>query len=112
MMEFHLRDILPFAAGRIINQNNVGGVFELAEYLVGSPVWTENLPRVIRMSRPYVLEQLPSLRDIVFDVPPEAYRWWVCGLAEKHGDLLPLTPLPEDVQDEICRRPSRNPKGA
>lgn len=126
MKKFPLRDVLTVTTDRLLTKptgdgNGIEALYELLEYLCGSPPFTHQLPEFFNAAKPWVLKNYPSLEavsgelealDITMGVAPKgeelgAMEAWLKLVAEKHGlpeevELEPLPPGQFKPGDPLC----------
>jgi hypothetical protein len=76
---------------------DIGEVYRVCNFLTGDNLYTHQLPRAHDILQPWVLEQLPQLREWdESDITSENYRTYIEQAKLKFGESLPLTPLPPE----------------
>lgn len=97
---FHLGVVLTMTTGKLLC--SMDEVYRIAQHLTGEPVWTHQLPRVGRESRPHLLAQFPALASVTGDeVTPDNYAAWLYDRVSEHGEFLDVAPLPEHAHESI-----------
>lgn len=92
---FSIGQILSASSGILMCE--IGGVYEILNFLTGDNLFTHQLPRAFRECRPHILRQHPTLAE--FDEKSVTSENWRSKLEEariKFGEALDLEPIPRD----------------
>lgn len=107
---FHLGDILTVTTGGILlSPRLMDGMYDILGWLAGEPVWTHQIPRVVREAQSIVLAQHPDLADVVvpeFAEPREqTVPAWLAEQVERfgeHRDVAPMSPVDHTSVDPLA----------
>ncbi len=102
--EFHIGDIISVCTGMLVSPRHMDGVYELSAFMAGEPVWTHQLARVGREAAPVLLAQHPALAETFAEarqVTPDNWQDWLARWVERHGEMLPVTPMARDQHERI-----------
>lgn len=98
--EFHLGDLISITDGHLVAPGHIQAIYDILGFLVGESLFTHALPTVGRAMEPIVYEQLPFLREIVWDeeiseISNSDYRKaaidvWLAKQVEKYGEYHTL----------------------
>lgn len=92
---FPVNVVLTIAHNKLLC--DIGDVYRVCNFLTGDNLFTHQLPRAHHILQPWVLEQLPQLRDWdESSITSENYRTHIEVAKIKFGESLPLTPLPRE----------------
>ncbi len=103
---FHLGAVLSMTTGKLLCP--IDDLYRIAQHLAGEPVWTHQLPRVMRESQPHLLAQLPNLSAVTGDgVTRENWKEWLAEQvailgesADQHESIDPMSELVEKVHPD------------
>jgi len=99
---FHIGDVLSMTTGKLLGTSGMDGIYRIAQHLAGEPVWTHQLGRVMRESRPHLLAQFPKLEAVTGeDVTPENHQRWLSMMVETLGEWFDVAPMPEAAHESI-----------
>lgn len=87
--EFPTRDVLSTITGTLMSE--IGGLYEVCNFMTGESVFTHQLPRVCREARPVILALHPELEPTVKEaeqVTPENYLTWLAIWEERYGTTI------------------------
>lgn len=99
---FHLGDVLSMTTGKLLSPSGMDGVYKIAQHLAGEPVWTHQLGRVMRESKPHLLAQYPKLEAVTAaNVTPENHARWLAMMVETLGQWFDVEPMPADAHESI-----------
>ena len=98
MDRFHLSDVLSVTTGMLVSTRNMRGVYDILNHMVGSEVYTHNIPKAISVCCPSILRQYPELAEVSIDVEldEDARAEWLQKQIDKYGEFLDILPLPEE----------------
>ena len=100
--DFHISDILSMTTGKLVSSRHMTGVYELAEWMAGEPIWTHQLPRMFREAKPVLLAAHPQLVDADCEgVTPENIADRIAGWVEQFGETLPVPRMNADQHERI-----------
>lgn len=99
---FHLGDVLSMTTGKNLSPTDMDGVYRIAQHLAGGAVWTHQLGRVMRESRPHILAQFPFMEPVTGDdVTPENRERWLDVMVETLGEWFDVAPMPAYAHESI-----------
>ena len=92
---FHLGDILTVVTAKGLSPQGWEGLRKILNYMSGSIVFSNQIPRVLEECRPYLVEQYPFLQDISGSDINEN-NWCEClqEKIEQFGEELTVRPIP------------------
>lgn len=103
-MKVTIGQVLTAGTGRLCC--DIGGLYEIMNYLTGDNLYTHQLVRAYNVCAPWVKSQCPWLAQIdESGCTPETWRAWIADLAERFGAEHELQPLPPGIwesQDPIA----------
>lgn len=100
--DFHITDILSMTTGKLVSSRRMTGVYELAEWMAGEPIWTHQLPRMFREAAPVLLAAHPQLANADCEgVTPENLVDRTAGWVAQFGATLPVPRLTADQHERI-----------
>lgn len=93
MRTFQLGQILSITSGVLLC--DIGGVYEILNYMTGDTLFTHQLPRASREVSPEILRQHPQLGEINTDeVDRDNWQTYLAAWEKRFGKALPLEPMP------------------
>lgn len=104
MRDFHIGDIVSLGAGVLVSPRGMEGIYEIAAFMAGEPVWTHQLPRVGREATPALLAQHPALAETFAEaeqVNGDNWQDWLAKWAARHGEMLLIEPMNRDQHESI-----------
>lgn len=87
--EFPTADVLSTITGRLLGE--VGGVYEVLNWMTGESVYTHQLPRIGREATPVVIAAHPELQAAVDEsehVNPDNYQAWRDLWIDRYGPTI------------------------
>lgn len=100
--DFHISDILTMTTRKLVSTRHMSGLHELAEWMAGGPVWTHQLPRVMREAAPVLLAAHPHLASADCEgVTPENIAARIAGWVAQFGETLPVPRMSSDQHERI-----------
>lgn len=87
--EFPTRDVLSTITGRLMG--DIGGVYQVLNWMTGESVYTHQLPRISREAVPVILAHTPELAGAIEeaeDVTPENYLQYRDSWEKRYGATL------------------------
>lgn len=92
---FSLGQILSVSGHRLLC--DMGGVYEILNYVTGDNLYTHQLPRACESARPWLIKQYPWLASIdESGVTTDNWRDFLAEQIAAHGAELPIKPLPPE----------------
>ena len=99
---FHLGAVLSMTTGMALGPDGIDGIYRIAAHLAGEPVWTHQMRRVMRESRPHLLAQFPALTTVSgHDVTPENHAQWLAAKVVEFGEWFDVAPMSADSHESI-----------
>lgn len=83
---FPTRDVLSTITGRLMG--DIGGVYEVLNWMTGESVFTHQLPRIGREATPVVVAAHPQLQQAIDEaeqVTPQNYLEWRKTWEDRYG---------------------------
>lgn len=91
---FKLAQILSVVGDKLVCE--MGGVYEILNYMTGDNLFTHQLPRAQKAAKPALIEQYPFLTDIDdSSVTTENWRQWLDRQIALYGEALDVIPITE-----------------
>lgn len=87
--EFATRDVLSTITGRLMG--DIGGVYEVLNWMTGESVFTHQLPRIGREATPVLVATHPALQQAVDEaeqVTQENYQEWRQTWEDRYGPTI------------------------
>ena len=100
--EFATRDVLSTITGRLMG--DIGGVYEVLNWMTGESVFTHQLPRIGREAVPVVVAAHPSLQQAIDEaeqVTPENYKEWLQTWEDRYGPTIAVPKFNGDTHENI-----------
>lgn len=92
---FTLGQVLSVTTGMLCCE--IGGVYEILNYMTRDSLFTHQLPRAMRECGPWLLRQHPALAEVdASGVTPENWRDWLAAQEARFGEMLDVEPIPQD----------------
>lgn len=102
MQEFPTRDVLSTITGRLMG--DMGGVYEVLNYMTGESVFTHQLPRIGREAVPVVVAVHPQLQQAIDEaeqVTQENYLQWRQTWEDRYGPTIAVPRFNEAQHERI-----------
>lgn len=102
MKEFATRDVLSTITGRLMG--DIGGVYEVLNYMTGEDVFTHQLPRISREATPVVIAAHPQLQQAIDEaeqVNQENYQHWRQTWEDRYGPTIAVPKFTEATHERI-----------
>ncbi len=87
--EFATRDVLSTITGRLMGE--IGGVYEVLNWMTGESCFTHQLPRISREARPVVVAAHPTLQQAIDEaeqVTQANYAEWRQTWEDRYGPTI------------------------
>lgn len=100
--EFVTRDVLSTITGRLMG--DIGGVYEVLNWMTGEDVFTHQLPRISREATPVVVAAHPSLQQAIDEaeqVNQENYKEWRDTWEDRYGPTIAVPKFTADTHESI-----------
>lgn len=100
--EFPTEAVISAITGRLICE--IGGVYEVLQFMSGGPVWTRQLGRVGKEAWPVVTAMHPALDALVAEtgkVNPDNWREWRDRWIERYGPTIAVPRMTEAQHERI-----------
>ena len=93
--DFALGQVLSITTGRLCC--DIGGVYEILNYMTRDNLFTHQLPRAMRECAPWLLRQHPQLGAVdASAVTRENWQEWLLSQEARWGTTLSVHPIPQD----------------
>jgi hypothetical protein len=102
MKEFPTRDVLSVVTGTLMGE--IGGVYEVLNWMTGESLFTHQLPRVAGEAAPVILAAHPALTKAVaevYQVTPDNVLEWAQTWTMRYGDTIAVPRLNADQHESI-----------
>jgi hypothetical protein len=100
--EFATVDVLSTITGRLMG--DIGGVYEVLNWMTGESVFTHQLPRIGREATPVVVAAHPTLQQAVDEaeqVNQENYKEWRQRWEDRYGPTIAVPKFGADTHESI-----------
>ena len=100
--EFATVDVLSTITGRLMG--DIGGVYEVLNWMTGESVFTHQLPRIGREATPVVVAAHPLLQQAVDEaeqVNQENYKEWRQTWEDRYGPTIAVPKFGADTHESI-----------
>ena len=102
MRTFTLGQVLSAMHGTLLC--DMGGLYEIMNYLTGDNLFTHQLPRAFRECGPWLKRRHPELAALdTSAVTPENWRVFLDAAVARFGETVKVQPIPRD--DHTTRDP-------
>ena len=97
-MKFSSGTVVSITTGVLVT--DIQNLYSILDFMTGEKLFTHQLPRAADECKPYLLEQLPFLKD-VSGKGINATNWepWLKELTKKYGEEFEIQPLPKEKQN-------------
>lgn len=102
MKEFATCDVLSTVTGVLIG--NIGGVYEVLNWMTGESVFTHQLPRISREARPVLVAAHPALQQAIDEaerVNGENWKEWRQTWEDRYGPTIAVPKFCADAHERI-----------
>lgn len=102
--EFDTLDVLGTATGRLLREGGMSAIHEICEFVAGEPVWTHQLPRVMREFSEHFKKTYPDFAavfDEVQDMTSENYAEIAASWLARYGAKIRVTRMTHDEHERI-----------
>jgi hypothetical protein len=100
--EFATRDVLSTITGRLMG--DIGGVYEVLNWMTGESVFTHQLPRIGREATPVVVAAHPALQQAIDEaeqVNQENYAAWRQTWEDRYGPTISVPKFSAATHESI-----------
>lgn len=100
--EFPTAKVLSTVTGTLVS--NIGGVYEVLNWMTGESLFTHQLPRVSREAQPVLVAAHPSLQqaiDEVEQVTSENWQEWLQKWEDRYGPTIAVPKMSSDAHERI-----------
>lgn len=102
MKEFATCDVLSTVTGRLIG--NIGGVYEVLNWMTGESVFTHQLPRIAGEARPVLVAAHPAMQQAIDEaerVTTENWKEWRQTWEDRYGPTIAVPKFALDAHERI-----------
>lgn len=99
---FPTADVLSTITGVLVSE--IGGVYQVCNWMTGEDVYTHQLPRICREAQPVLIAAHPALAAACQEadqVNPENFREWRDRWIERYGPTLDVPKFTADDHERI-----------
>lgn len=99
---FKTEDVMSVITGRLIG--DIGGVYEVLNWMTGESLFTHQLPRVGREALPVIVAMHPHLQQAVDEatqVTPENYKTWKQAWDDRYGSEIAVPKFSAENHERI-----------
>lgn len=100
--EFATVDVLSTITGRLMG--DIGGVYEVLNWMTGGSVFTHQIPRIAREATPVVVAAHPSLQQAIDEaeqVNQENYKEWRQTWEDRYGPTISVPTFSAGAHESI-----------
>ena len=100
--DFSTIDVLSTVTGRLVG--NIGGVYDVLNWMTGESLFTHQLPRVSREARPVLVDAHPALQQAIDEaeqVNPDNWQTWRDTWLDRYGPTMSVPKFGEDHHERI-----------
>jgi len=100
--EFATADVLSTITGVLVS--NIGGVYEVLNWMTGESVFTHQLPRIAREATPVVIGAHPALQQAIGEakeVNGENWEMWRDRWVDRYGPTISIPKFTADTHESI-----------
>lgn len=94
--------VLSITTGRLLG--DIGGVYEILNWMSGDELFTHQLPRVMKEAAPVIVALHPALSAATAEaeqVTGENYKQWLATWVERYGETITVPKLTRDQHERI-----------
>ena len=84
--------------------SDIGGVYEVLNWMTGESVFTHQIPRISREAVPVLLETLPALQQAIAEaeqITPENYEHWRDLWIDRYGPEIAVPKMTSGQHERI-----------
>lgn len=99
---FATADVLGTITGRLLGE--IGGIYQVLNWMTGESVYTHQLPRIGREARPVILAMHPQLQQAMDEreqISPENWREWLQTWEDRYGPTIAVPKFNADTHERI-----------
>lgn len=100
--EFPSDAVFSTITGRLMGE--IGGVYEVLNWMTGESVYTHQLPRISREAQAVMVAKQPSLQQAIDEakqVTPENFREWLDRWIDRYGPVIAVPKMAIDDHERI-----------
>jgi hypothetical protein len=100
--EFATRDVLSTITGRLMG--DIGGVYEVLNWMTGESVFTHQLPRIGREATPVLVAAHPALQQAIDEaeqVNQQNYAEWRQTWENRYGPTIAVPKFTVETHESI-----------
>lgn len=100
--EFPTSAVLGVVTGVLLG--DIGGIYEVLNYMTGESVFTHQIPRISREAGPVIIAMHPSVADAIAEselVTPENFREWLSRWEARYGAAIAVPMMDEGQHERI-----------
>ena len=100
--QFRTQDVLSTVTGRLMG--DIGGVYEVLNWMTGESVYTHQIPRIGREAVPVIVAAHPDLKSAIDEaeqVTPENYREWLATWLVRYGETIAVPRFAKSQHERI-----------
>ena len=95
-------DVLSAITGRLMG--DIGGVYQVLNWMTGESVFTHQIPRISREAGPVILALHPQLGQAIEEAEhatPENYKQWLATWENRYGPEIAVPKFTADTHERI-----------
>ena len=100
--EFATCDVMSTVTGILVG--NIGGVYQVLNWMTGESVFTHQLPRISREARPVLVAAHPLLQQAIDEaeqVNRDNYKEWLQTWEDRYGPTISVPKFTADSHERI-----------
>jgi len=100
--EFPTSAVLSTVTGRLMG--DIGGVYEVLNWMTGESVFTHQIPRISREAQPVIVSMHPTLSEAISEaeqVTTDNWREWLTTWEDRYGPIIAVPRLDLDQHERI-----------
>jgi hypothetical protein len=99
---FNTNDILSVVTGRLMG--DIGGVYEVLNWMTGENLFTHQLPRVRQEGAPVIVARHPHLQEAIeesAEVTPDNWKTWLSTWTDRYGPQIAVPTMNNEQHERI-----------
>lgn len=98
--DFSIGAVLSVTTGKLLTE--IGGVYEILNWMTGDNLFTHQLPRASREAKPVILRAHPALAEVdASHVNTDNWRTFLDEMVARFGETLAIPKMTTDEHERI-----------
>lgn len=89
--KFPVQDVLSVAKGKMLS-TSLSGIQDICGYMLGTEIYTSQIPAALRICMPEILRQYPYFSEIDFNAQVQDFDNWISEMQQTFGAEIPIMP--------------------